>query len=134
MPDELTAIINQMIKSGDLNPEDETKLMLAQITITNSRLGTLETQLHTITQQLSDIQKTQTSHTQLNDRVDALEEIHEHYPSLPWLAVNQTKVFFLGLTLFVVLILVIGTPWNVSDIRYLVLDFVGIDPTLGITP
>lgn len=132
MPDELLNKINEMIENGDLDPEDSTKLLLAEMALTHRRLGVVEGQLSIVIQQLADIQRTQAERAELDKRVAALEAMHSRYPSLPWLAFNQTKWFLFGLSLFIVAILVIGTPWNVSDVRHVLLDFLGINPTLGL--
>lgn len=121
-----------MIENGDLDTEDSTKLMLAEMSLTHRRLGTVETQLGTISQQLTDIKLGQTELTQLSERVTAIEEMQNKYPSLPYLAFNQTRWFLFGLSLFVVMILIIGTPWNVSDVRHIILEFLGINPSLGL--
>lgn len=132
MPDELVAKINAMIESGEFDAEESMQLLLAQMALTHRRLGMVETQLITISQQLTDIQQSKAERVQLRERVAALEAAHNKYPSMAYLAFNQTRWFLFGMTLFIVAILVIGTPWNVSDVRHILLDFLGVNPSLGI--
>lgn len=132
MTDELLEEVNRMIKDGKLDSGEAQLLLLAQVAKTNRRLIVLETQQGTIIRHLETIETAQTQAIELSERVGSLEELHKHYPSLVWLAVNRTKMFTLGLALFIVLILVIGTPWNISDIRHVVLNLLGLDPTLGV--
>lgn len=96
------------------------------------------TKLEAVADRVDVIENTQTFRVNelvaISQTVEQLAEIQERYPSLPWLAINRTKFFVFLMGLFIVAVLVIGTPWNVYDIRVVILDFIGIDPTLGLPP
>ena len=162
MPEELLEQINKLIEEGGLDPDHVQRLFMAEVTMLNRRTLATERQQAKMLEKLDAVLENQISRVALTDKVnkldkrvstieevqlervpdlvnlieqvDELTDIQKRFPSLFWIATYRTKLFILLLTCFVVGILVVGTPWNVYDVRVIILDLIGIDPNLGLTP
>lgn len=120
--------LDRLIHDGILNADDANRLLLAQVRVLSDRQEKVILKLDTV------LENQKKRSDDLRDRLEAIEEFNRDYPPLSWIAVHKTKLFIFLLTIFVVGILVIGTPWNVSDVRIVILDLVGLDPSLGLHP
>ena len=70
----------------------------------------------------------------LEARQDEIEETHDRYPSVLWLWSNRRRELIIVAVTIALIYTVIFSPWNISDMRYWVLDALGLQPDLGLTP
>lgn len=113
--EEITDEIRSLIKEENLNTDAALRLILANQIIMNRR-----------------IKETKECISEIKEDVVLIKESLERYPSLIWMWYHKRKTLIFGLIVLMVLYTILFSPINFSDIRQVLLDWVGLPPDLGL--
>lgn len=112
--EEITNEIKALIKEDNLNTDAALRLILANQLIVNRRMV-----------------ETKECVSELKDDIAYIKDSLEKYPSVMWMWFHKRKTLILTIVIIMVAYTVLFSPVNFSDIRQVLLDWIGLPPDLG---